>query len=74
MVSETDKITLDIIISACEKMKKENELSEMGVLRIRKMCDCLMEKIEEKNQQGNKQHTTIMWYGGVQLPTCLLHE
>lgn len=54
MISETSKITLDIIISACEKMKREDRLSEMGVLRIRKMCDCLTETIERKKREGSE--------------------
>lgn len=54
MLSETDKITLDVIISACEKMQERNEILELSIERIRKMCDCLEDSMILQKKYGNE--------------------
>lgn len=53
-LSESDKITLDVIVEACEKMQKRNELIELSIERIRKMCNCLEDSMNHKKKYGSE--------------------
>ena len=65
-----EKRMLKILKNDILEIEKRGTISESDIDAM----IVTLNSIRPENQQGNKQHTTIMQCGGVQLPTCLFEK